>query len=653
MIGAILNILKDENKIINLIKYGPILLVLIVSVIVTVEVIKHQNDLLNHDIKILKTSYLEENKERVKVEVLRFINTVEIERNNLTKIIQNDIKNRVYQAHAIATEIYNKESQKENYNSQKTLQRIKDVLSVISFNDKRGYIFIDDINGKKVLHPIKELEGKNLLEFKDANGYQFVKTIVKTIKNKSESFDTYYWYKGSDTSKSYEKIGFYKYFEPYDLAIGTGEYKVDVVLDLQKRLLARIQNAKMVDNGYVFVSDTNGVSLSHIKKEFIGTNRLEVKDYNGRSLVGELIKFVKKNGDGYIEYTPPPSHKDIIDSKRKISYITLYDEWNWVIGSGFYMENLNKKIAYKKKQLLKSNKYAIKKILLISLFITIILVILSFYISKFIKNRFTIYKAKLKDEIRKTIEKEKLLVQQSKMATMGEMIGNIVHQWKQPLSLLSMSNSILKMGKEEPGVFSEKQINDAMTNVDVAIENISTTIDDFRNFLNPKKQRILFNIEDAFKETFKLLKSQFKNSEVDVIQNIDEVDFFGSQNELQQTLINLLKNAKEELIKLDKSAKKMIFIDVYEQNNHAIIKIKDNANGIPDDIISNVFEAYFSTKEQDGGSGIGLYMCEQIVEGSMKGTITVSNVDFEYENKLYKGAQFIISLPLDLRNKSK
>ena len=648
-----MNILKDENKIINLIKYGPILLVLIVSVIVTVEVIKHQNDLLNHDIKILKTSYLEENKERVKVEVLRFINTVEIERNNLTKIIQNDIKNRVYQAHAIATEIYNKESQKENYNSQKTLQRIKDVLSVISFNDKRGYIFIDDINGKKVLHPIKELEGKNLLEFKDANGYQFVKTIVKTIKNKSESFDTYYWYKGSDTSKSYEKIGFYKYFEPYDLAIGTGEYKVDVVLDLQKRLLARIQNAKMVDNGYVFVSDTNGVSLSHIKKEFIGTNRLEVKDYNGRSLVGELIKFVKKNGDGYIEYTPPPSHKDIIDSKRKISYITLYDEWNWVIGSGFYMENLNKKIAYKKKQLLKSNKYAIKKILLISLFITIILVILSFYISKFIKNRFTIYKAKLKDEIRKTIEKEKLLVQQSKMATMGEMIGNIVHQWKQPLSLLSMSNSILKMGKEEPGVFSEKQINDAMTNVDVAIENISTTIDDFRNFLNPKKQRILFNIEDAFKETFKLLKSQFKNSEVDVIQNIDEVDFFGSQNELQQTLINLLKNAKEELIKLDKSAKKMIFIDVYEQNNHAIIKIKDNANGIPDDIISNVFEAYFSTKEQDGGSGIGLYMCEQIVEGSMKGTITVSNVDFEYENKLYKGAQFIISLPLDLRNKSK
>ena len=251
------------------------------------------------------------------------------------------------------------------------------------------------------------------------------------------------------------------------------------------------------------------------------------------------------------------------------------------------------------------------------------------------------------------LEKEKLLVHQSKMATMGEMIGSITHQWKQPLSLLSMSSGIIRMSREDKDIFTEKQIEESIDKIDFAIDDISHTIDDFKNFFNPNKERALYLISDAFNETFKLVSSQFKNNNIEIIKNIKDVHLFGSQNELQQTLINLLKNAKEELVRKDLSKKRVILIDVYKDTLNAIIKIKDNANGIPKDIIDKVFDSYFTTKENEGGSGIGLYMCKQIIEGSMKGTITVENKKFRYENEEYQGAEFTMVIPLDLRDKNK
>ena len=250
-------------------------------------------------------------------------------------------------------------------------------------------------------------------------------------------------------------------------------------------------------------------------------------------------------------------------------------------------------------------------------------------------------------------EKERLLVQQSKMATMGEMIGSIAHQWKQPISLISMSSGVLRMSREEKDLISTKQIDDSLDYIDNAVINLTQTIDDFRNFFNPNKERTLFKIRDAFNETFKLTLSQFKGNNIEIIKSIDDNALFGSQNELQQTLINLLKNAKEALIKKESQEKRLLFIESYKENEKIVIKIKDNANGIPINIIDKIFDSYFTTKEKEGGSGIGLYMCKQIVEGSMKGSITVLNVDYTYEDKTYQGVEFIIKIPLDLKDKNR
>ena len=262
-----------------------------------------------------------------------------------------------------------------------------------------------------------------------------------------------------------------------------------------------------------------------------------------------------------------------------------------------------------------------------------------------IRNRFNNYKFEIEKEIQNTIEKEKLLIQQSKMATMGEMIGNIAHQWKQPLSVVSMSNGLLKLNKQFDS-FSSEEVDSAINNIDNAVKNLSTTIDDFRNFFNPNKEQKQFNIEDAFDKTFKLIDSQFKNNNIEIIKNIEPIVLNTYENELLQALINILKNAKEELIKKDNKEKKLIFINTFKDKNRIFIQIKDNANGIPINIIEKIFDPYFTTKEKEGGTGIGLYMSKQIIE-NMNGVLEVLNVEYTFENTKYKGAQFQIILNLD------
>ncbi len=242
-------------------------------------------------------------------------------------------------------------------------------------------------------------------------------------------------------------------------------------------------------------------------------------------------------------------------------------------------------------------------------------------------------------------EKDRLLIQQSKMATMGEMIGNIAHQWKQPLSLISMSNGLVKLNQEDNTFSSKEEINEALANIDNSVQHLSSTIDDFRNFFMPDKAKKYFNLRSIFDKTYKLINPQLKNNTIFILEKIDDIEVYGYQNELLQVLINIIKNAKDELIKLDRDKKRLLFISMYIKNNQAFIKIKDTAGGIPLDIIDNIFKAYFTTKESKEGTGIGLYMSKQIIEG-MGGVIEVSNTEYEYENENYIGAEFIIKLPL-------
>ncbi|MGB5866561.1 MAG: cache domain-containing protein [Arcobacteraceae bacterium] len=639
---------QKEQFILKFIKYGPIVFVLTLSIIITQVVLQDKQENFEREIKQIEETFLLTNKNRIKEEVDEVYNYIQTEKKNSENLLKQTIKNRVYEAHNIATNIFKSEAhidiQGHFHSSQHILESIKNALGGIIYNNGRGYIFMDDIKGVKILQPLnKEFEGKNLLNYQDIHGYKFAQKIVETIKNKTEAYDTYYWYKGGDKENAYKKISFYKYFEPLNLAIGTGEYIDDFENELKQKVLERINKIRYAEAGYIFIYDLDGNCLAHFNKNLIGTNRINYKDTKGDLLLQKMIKYTKDNKEGFLSYDSSIRPLENIENNSKVSYLKLYKEWNWMIGTGFYTDTLINDIEKRKVQLAQSNQEALNKIIITSLVLTLVFILFSFYLSRYIRLRFDDYKQSIDFETKKTIEKEKQLVQQSKMAVMGEMIGNIAHQWKQPLSLISMSNGLLEMNNKNQGMLAQKDIDKAIKNIDTAVSHLSTTIDDFRNFFRPTKEKEYFNISKVFEKTYNLINSQLHTNNIEIHTKTIDIDIYTFQNELLQVFINIFKNSKDELVKLH-SGKRLIFVNVIEDDENVIISIKDNAGGIPIEIIDKIFDSYFTTKNEEEGTGIGLYMSKQIIE-NMDGTIIAQNEEYKYENVDYVGAKFIITIP--------
>jgi signal transduction histidine kinase len=248
---------------------------------------------------------------------------------------------------------------------------------------------------------------------------------------------------------------------------------------------------------------------------------------------------------------------------------------------------------------------------------------------------------KIKKEVDENLKKDRLLSQQQKMISMGQMIENIAHQWRQPLSLITTSVSGLKI-KKMLGDLDDEFFNKTLDSVMNTSQYLSSTIDDFRYFFKPQREKEDFYLENCCNRTIDLLEANFLEKNIKVICTIDDVKINGYETELIQVLINLLNNSKDALE--SKEDEKLIFIDILRKNNKAIIKIKDNAGGIDEDILDKVFEPYFTTKHQAQGTGIGLYMCQEIVTKHMNGHIDITNTQFKYNEKIHKGTLAVIVL---------
>lgn len=249
---------------------------------------------------------------------------------------------------------------------------------------------------------------------------------------------------------------------------------------------------------------------------------------------------------------------------------------------------------------------------------------------------------KIKEELEKNLNKDKLLERQAKMAAMGEMLENIAHQWRQPLSVISTGASGIKV-KKDLNILDDEFL---MENLDLIIHSskyLSHTIDDFRFFFKPNKEKVNFYVGDCFEKTLNIISSKFNEKNIKIVKNIENVNIVSYETELIQVFINILNNAKEAL-EVTNIKDKIIFVDVKNMKDRLVIKIKDNAGGIDENIIDKVFEPYFTTKHRSQGTGIGLYMCDQIVSKHMNGVMEVFNKDFVFDGTNYRGAEFTIIL---------
>ncbi|PUE67669.1 sensor histidine kinase [Arcobacter lacus] len=247
---------------------------------------------------------------------------------------------------------------------------------------------------------------------------------------------------------------------------------------------------------------------------------------------------------------------------------------------------------------------------------------------------------KVQIETSKQKEQEQLLIQQTRLAAMGEMIGNIAHQWRQPLNALGLVLQNLKFSYDM-GELDEKMMDKSINKADMLTKNMSKTIDDFRNFFKPNKSKEKFGINENVNKAIELVESTFEHHNIKLEKNFssDELEFHGFPNEFSQVILNILTNAKDAIIE-NKILNPLVIVETKIENDNICISIKDNANGIDENIVNKIFEPYFTTKDEGKGTGIGLYMSKIIIENNMNGKIEVYNLE--------KGANFIIKLPINL-----
>ena len=249
---------------------------------------------------------------------------------------------------------------------------------------------------------------------------------------------------------------------------------------------------------------------------------------------------------------------------------------------------------------------------------------------------------RIKKEVEENLRKDRLLSQQQKMVSMGQMIENIAHQWRQPLSLITTSASGIKL-KKQLNDLDDEFLNKTLDGILNTSKYLSNTIDDFRYFFKPQKEKEDFYLEKCCTKTIELINPNFVSQNIKIIHKIENIKVTGYETELIQVLINVLNNSKDALLSINND-EKLIFIDIFKKDDKAIIEINDNAGGIDEEIVHKVFEPYFTTKHQSQGTGIGLFMCREIINKHMNGQIEISNATFEFNNKSYRGALVKITL---------
>lgn len=246
---------------------------------------------------------------------------------------------------------------------------------------------------------------------------------------------------------------------------------------------------------------------------------------------------------------------------------------------------------------------------------------------------------RVEEEVEKNRQNQKVLFWQSRMASLGQMLANIAHQWRQPLTELSLTLFNMKKSLNENNV---EKINLYYNDSKSVIKNMSETIDDFTNFFNPNKPKEKFLLKDSIDESLQIIKKTIQKENVSIRTVFNDYSVLGVSNELSQVIINLIKNSIDAFNKNELSSRLIIIkIDktVISEKDFAVLSITDNAGGIEEEVAQNVFDPYFTTKHSSMGTGLGLFMSKMIIEQSLNGTMQL--------NRLKDGICFNITIPLE------
>jgi PAS domain S-box-containing protein len=356
--------------------YSMVILAITSVVLVGYFWIKNAYDRFKREEATIREEYMDSQKSLIKQETDKVIDYIQFKTSQAETRLKQTIRNRTNEAYAIALNLYDQNRATRTPEELKEL--IKQALRPIRYNNQRGYYFITRLDGVEVLFADRpEMEGLNLIDMQDTRGRYVIRDMIDIIRQSGEGYYRYTWSRPNETGRDYPKIAYIKHFEPFDWLIGTGEYLNDVVNDIQQEVLARIENIQFGNDGYIFAGQWDGLSLVAPAK---GKNMIDVTDVNGVKIVQELIK-TARSGGGYVSYVMPKLEKDI--TYKKLSYTTGIPEWEWYVGAGTNVEEIETLISQKRAALQKRVRSDIYQILSI-LFAILLFVLL---IVKLVSNR--------------------------------------------------------------------------------------------------------------------------------------------------------------------------------------------------------------------------------------------------------------------------
>ncbi len=254
----------------------------------------------------------------------------------------------------------------------------------------------------------------------------------------------------------------------------------------------------------------------------------------------------------------------------------------------------------------------------------------------YLVSRSTMFDISERKEVeRKIREKDRIMMQQGRQAAMGEMIGNIAHQWRQPLNVLALTIQRVQLF-HDMGTFTKEFLASSTAEAMKVINHMSQTIDDFRNFFSPDKEKETFTANEALTSSLSLIDASFAGQNIRIdVDAADTPAIHGYRNEYSQVLINILMNSRDALLERKVGSPKVV-IRVFTEDGRAVVTIADNAGGIPEGVMTRVFDPYFTTKGPQKGTGVGLFMSKTIIEKNMNGTLSVRN--------MAEGAEFRIEV---------
>jgi len=380
----------NDRKLVWFIKYLPISIIVASAIILNAVMVVGINHKVRALVDLVKTDYISAQKSIVEAQVLQVSQQVEHIQEVVSQEVKKKLKLRMDRAYTIAQNIY---SSNQHLSESNLKLLIINELRRLRYDDGRGYIYLYDMDGNSVMHPIlPENENTNQINMMDSRGNAIIRSQIHSLKNETGAYSRYWFIKPGAGEQEFEKLSYNRRFEPFNWYLGTGEYVIDIELTAQERILAILSKIKFGEDGYLFVFKSDGTSLLYFNEVMRSKNRNVFEDLGTQfrdevlriSPEGGFVDYVTFNEQGYLA--------------PKSSYVKALDDWDWIVGTGVYLDQVNASIEIRKDELLAESREEFKFVLLVSVIATMFCIFFSALVSRRVSARFAQMESRISDD---------------------------------------------------------------------------------------------------------------------------------------------------------------------------------------------------------------------------------------------------------------